>query len=109
MSSVSNFTIIATIRNHSAQGRLNYELASRGAPHEFERMDQNAGGNKVMEHVVFGLAVDYVPFETVRDAILSVDWPDPHGVVLAYLGQHDMTFAVYDMPALRASAAPSEA
>jgi hypothetical protein len=58
---------------------INDEARGQG----FERLDmQGAGGSKFFSGEVWAAAFNHVTPSRVEDAVASVDWADPEGVVL---------------------------
>ncbi len=59
----------------------------------FERVDEYAGGNKVLQSRIFMSAVNYLDVERFVRAFLEASWCEPHSALLIYQDENDKWFS----------------
>ena len=103
MSSVTNVLLSHCILEGDCRGgelaepvrRLNADLDTR-AGSGFQRLDQHAGGVKVMESTVYGVAFNYFGcVEELAPYVLRAGWKHPEDVQVFICDQHENRFTLY--------------
>ena len=73
--------------------KLNALLEHRG---EFVRLDPHAGGRKVMQGCVCGIAFNYFDIWELAHLILAVQWRHPENVQCFVQREHEAKFRLFD-------------